>query len=103
MSNFNLFNVFLQRWGAQAAGKPFSTATSDLMPVRLTGKLEGQPAMIKITRDLDERIGGQVLQWWAGDGAAHVYALDRPRLWSVADGACNGLQGSIAHGFRRGR
>lgn len=76
MSNFNLFNVFLQRWGAQAAGKPFSTATSDLMPVRLTGKLEGQPAMIKITRDLDERIGGQVLQWWAGDGAAHVYALD---------------------------
>lgn len=77
MSTLNLFNVFLQRWGAQAAGKPFSTATSDLLPVRLNGKLEGQPAMIKISRDLDERIGGQVLQWWAGDGAAHVYALDR--------------------------
>ncbi|MHC3917365.1 aminoglycoside phosphotransferase family protein [Alcaligenes nematophilus] len=76
MPNLKLFNTFLQRWGAQAVGKPFRTATSDLLPVRLTGQLEGQPAMIKITRDLDERIGGQVLQWWAGEGAAHVYARD---------------------------
>ncbi|QHS37419.1 3'-kinase [Alcaligenes faecalis] len=76
MSKLKLFNTFLQRWRAQAVGQPFRTATSDLLPVRLTGKLEGQPAMIKITRDLDERIGGQVLQWWAGEGAAHVYARD---------------------------
>ncbi len=30
--------------------------------------------MIKISRDLDERIGGQVMQWWDGVGAARVYA-----------------------------
>ncbi|QNP49301.1 aminoglycoside phosphotransferase family protein [Diaphorobacter aerolatus] len=76
MSDLNLFNVYLQRWGAKAAGKPFATPTSDLLPVSLTGNLEGLPAMIKITRDLDERIGGQVLQWWGGNGAARVYAYD---------------------------
>lgn len=76
MSDFNRFNTYLQRWSAQAAGKAFTTATSDLLAVSLTGKFEGLPAMIKVTRDLDERIGGQVLQWWRGDGAARVYACD---------------------------
>lgn len=76
MSDFNLFNTYLQRWSAQAAGKPFTTATSDLLAVSLTGKFENLPAMIKVTRDLDERIGGQVLQWRHGDGAARVYACD---------------------------
>ena len=74
MSDLNLFDTYLQRWSAQAAGKPFVTPTSNLLPVRLTGKLEGLPAMIKITQDLDECIGGQVLQWWDGTGAARVYA-----------------------------
>lgn len=76
MSDLSLFDTYLQRWSAQAAGKPFVTPTSDLLPVSLTGKLEGLPAMIKITQDPDERIGGQVLQWWDGDGAARVYACD---------------------------
>ncbi|THJ31848.1 3'-kinase [Lampropedia aestuarii] len=74
MSNINAFDAYLQRWGAQAAGEPFVTSSSDLLPVSLTGELEGLPAMIKISRDLDERIGGQVMQWWDGVGAARVYA-----------------------------
>lgn len=76
MSDLNLFNPYLQLWSAQAAGKPFGTATSDLLTVSLNGQLKGLPAMIKITRDLDERIGWQVLQWWDGVGAARVYACE---------------------------
>ena len=76
MSDLNVFNVYLKRWGAEAAGKPFVTPSSDLLPASLTGNLQGLPAMIKIARDHDERIGGQVLQWWDGNGAARVYAHD---------------------------
>lgn len=76
MSNVHLFAPYLQRWNVKVAGDPFTTHTSDLLPVRLTGGQEGLPAMIKITHDPDERIGGQVLQWWAGGGAALVYACD---------------------------
>lgn len=74
MSDLKLFDTYLQLWSAQAAGKPFATPSSDLLPVSLPGKSERLQAMIKIPRDLDERIGGQVMQWWDGVGAARVYA-----------------------------
>lgn len=74
MSDLNLFDTYLQHWSARAAGEPFFTPSSDLLPVNFTGKLEGLPAMIKISQDLDERIGGQVMEWWDGVGAARVYA-----------------------------
>lgn len=32
--------------------------------------------MIKIARHIDEQIGGQVMRWWDGDGAARIYAHD---------------------------
>jgi len=32
--------------------------------------------MIKIARHIDERIGGRVMAWWGGKGAARVYAHD---------------------------
>lgn len=76
MSNLPLFAPCLQRWNVEVAGDPFTTHTSDMLPVRLTGERVGLPAMIKITHDLDEQIGGQVLQWWGGGGAARVYACD---------------------------
>ena len=76
MPNLHIFDAYLQRWGARVAGDPFSTHSSDLLPVSLTGSLDGLPAMIKIARDLDEQIGGHVLQWWGGDGAARVHARD---------------------------
>lgn len=62
MSNLDLFDIYLQRWSARAFGDPFATHTSDLLPVSLTRGFEGIPAMIKITRDLDDRIGAQVLE-----------------------------------------
>ncbi len=78
MPDLKPFNIYLQRWNAQAVGDAFATDSSDLLPVRLTGgDWAGLPAMIKIARDRDEQIGGQVLQWWGGDGAARVYAYDQ--------------------------
>ncbi|KGG95015.1 streptomycin 3''-kinase [Comamonas thiooxydans] len=72
-----MFDIHLHRWSAKAAGDPFTTHTSDLLPVILARNWADLPAMIKITRNLDERIGGRVLQWWDGNGAARVYACDQ--------------------------
>lgn len=77
MPNLDLFDIHLHHWSAKAAGDPFTTHTSDLLPVILARNLADLPAMIKITRNLDERIGGRVLQWWDGNGAARVYACDQ--------------------------
>lgn len=77
MPNLDLFDIHLHRWSAKAAGDPFTTHTSDLLPVILARNWADLPAMIKITRNLDERIGGRVLQWWDGNGAARVYACDQ--------------------------
>lgn len=77
MPNLDLFDIHLHRWSAKAAGDPFTTHTSNLLPVILARNLADLPAMIKITRNLDERIGGRVLQWWDGNGAARVYACDQ--------------------------
>ncbi|WP_083994745.1 aminoglycoside phosphotransferase family protein [Comamonas sp. E6] len=77
MPNLDLFDIHLHRWSAKAAGDPFTTHTSDLLPVILARNWADLPAMIKITRNLDERIGGRVLQWWDCNGAAQVYACDQ--------------------------
>lgn len=66
----------MQAWDLTADGEPFDTHASHLLPVRLGGDSEGRPAMIKIARHLDEQIGGKVMQWWNGHGAAQVYAYD---------------------------
>lgn len=76
MSNLTPFDVHLRRWQAQPDGEPFATPGGQLLPVRLDGHPEGRAAMIKIARDVDERVGAQVMRWWNGDGAARVYALD---------------------------
>ena len=70
------FDTYLRRWNAAPDGEPFATHSGELMPVRLDGHTNGRPAMLKIARSMEERIGGQVMRWWAGDGAAHVYACD---------------------------
>lgn len=76
MSNLDLFEAYLERWEAQPDGEPFATHAGHLLPVRLSGHSDGRPAMIKIARHIDERIGGQVMRWWDGDGAARIYAYD---------------------------
>lgn len=76
MTNLTLFEDYLQRWSAQPDGEPFETHSGHLLPVCLDGHPGGRPAMIKIARHIDEQIGGQVMRWWGGDGAARVYAHD---------------------------
>lgn len=66
----------MQAWRLKADGEPFATRAAHLLPVRLDGHLNGRPAMIKIAQHIDEQIGGKVMRWWDGDGAARVYAYD---------------------------
>lgn len=72
MSSLHLFKSHLQRWSALPDGEPFETHSGYLLPVDLNGR----PAMIKIARQIDERMGGKVMRWWNGLGAAHVYDHD---------------------------
>jgi streptomycin 6-kinase len=59
------------RWSLEADGDPFVTPFgSRLAPVRHLGA----PAMLKIAGGPEERDGGALMAWWAGDGAARVIA-----------------------------
>ncbi|CAM3699387.1 aminoglycoside phosphotransferase family protein [Tsukamurella ocularis] len=60
----------LERWDLSPDGAPFSTPGSDLLPVRWRGRA----AMLKRANSPEERAGAAVLRWWAGDGAAEVFA-----------------------------
>lgn len=72
MSGIDLFETHLRKWGAQPDGEPFTTNGSCLLPVQV----DGLPAMMKIARHIEERLGGLVMAWWNGHGAARVYAHD---------------------------
>jgi streptomycin 6-kinase len=71
-----MFDVYLSRWGLVPDGSPIITRTSRLLPVRH----RGEPAMLKVPIDEEERSGGVLMEWWDGDGAARVLASDGPAL-----------------------
>lgn len=71
-----MFQSHLDRWGLVADGDPLKTIAADLLPVLK----DGQPAMLKISREADERTGGVLMEWWDGDGAARVLARDSVAL-----------------------
>lgn len=58
----------------------------------------GEPAMLKLATEKEERFGGRLMEWWDGDGAARVLARDDDALLleraegiaSLADMARNG-------------
>ena len=56
--------------GLIADGEPLSTVTSKLMPVR---RHHGQPAMLKVVRDPDERKSGRMLAYYTGKGAVRLF------------------------------
>jgi streptomycin 6-kinase len=64
--------AWLARWDLVADGAAITTPSSLLLPVRQ----HGQPAMLKIAREEEERRGGRLMAWWDGDGAARVLAHD---------------------------
>jgi streptomycin 6-kinase len=67
-----MFERYLQSWSLSADGDPIVTPGSHLLPVRW----QGLPAMLKVAHTSEEKLGGRLMSWWAGDGAAQVYAHD---------------------------
>jgi streptomycin 6-kinase len=67
-----MLESYVQKWGLIPAGEPIVTHTSQLLPVLS----QGQPAMLKVTDDADEKHGHLLMRWWAGEGAARVLAFD---------------------------
>ena len=62
----------LERWGLQPDGPLTETATSVLLPVRRGPDL----ALLKVARVDEERVGGRLMAWWDGRGAARVLEHD---------------------------
>jgi streptomycin 6-kinase len=71
-----MLDVYLSRWDLVPDGNPVVTSTSRLLPVRH----RGAPAMLKLATGEEERLGGVLMEWWDGDGAARVLARDGDAL-----------------------
>ena len=71
-----MFDDYLERWSLVPDGQPVITHSSRLLPVLWRAK----PAMLKIALAEEEKCGGEVLQWWDGEGAARVYARENDAL-----------------------
>lgn len=67
-----MFDPYLTRWNLTPDGDPIATHAANLLPVLS----DGRPAMLNIAHHEDERLGGGLLDWWDGQGAARVYARD---------------------------
>lgn len=63
-----MFEPFLSRWNLTADGAPIVTHSSRLLPVRRGAT----PAMLKIAFEAEEKMGGVLMRFWDGDGAARV-------------------------------
>ncbi|MGA2952618.1 MAG: aminoglycoside phosphotransferase family protein, partial [Caulobacteraceae bacterium] len=65
------YEPWLTRWRLTPDGAPFETRFgSCLLPVRW----RDEAAMLKIAGHEEERRGGALMAWWAGRGAAQVFA-----------------------------
>jgi streptomycin 6-kinase len=71
-----LFAPWLERWNLIPDGEVLVTPSSRLLPVRRNGA----PAMLKIALEAEERRGPILMVWWAGQGAAPVWAHEGDAL-----------------------
>lgn len=67
-----MFASYLAKWRLLPDGEPIVTRAAQLLPVLW----RGEPAMLKLSIEEDERLGGAVMEWWDGDGAARVLARE---------------------------
>lgn len=67
-----MFDTYVRRWDLIPDGEPIVTRSGRLLPVRRAG----EPAMLKLALDEEERLGGALMEWWGGDGAARVLARE---------------------------
>ena len=65
-----MFQPYLRLWNLLADGDPIITPTARILPV----VRDGNPAMLKLSSNIDQQRGAAVMEWWAGDGAAQVFA-----------------------------
>jgi len=86
---------WLARWGLVLDGEPFDSLGGRLAPV-IHG---GRPAMLKVSHAPEEVRGGQLMNWWGGEGAAHVLAIEGDALLLER---ASGM-GDLAHMARTGR
>lgn len=89
-----MFATYLERWRLLPDGDPIITPGSRLLPVRLE---DGAPAMLKLALDEDEQGGNRLMAWWAGEGAAQVYAQeDEALLMERAQGSRSLMRMALA-------
>ena len=67
-----MFDRYLARWDLVPDGDPITTRAAHLLPALRSG----EPVILKLSVEEDERLGGDVMAWWDGDGAARVLARD---------------------------
>ena len=67
-----MFDRYLASWDLVPDGAPSATRAARLLPVRRNG----EPAMLKIALEREEKFGAVLMSWWDGDGAARVLAAD---------------------------
>ena len=67
---------YLVKWDLVVDGKQILTDSSRLLPVRTAGAA----AMLKVSADPQERMGGALMEWWDGNGAARVLARESDAL-----------------------
>jgi streptomycin 6-kinase len=89
-----MFSEYLQQWKLTPDGEPIATPTSRLLPVRW----RGSTAMLKIAVSQEERLGGLLMVWWNGKGAARVLAHTADAI--LMERAERGP--SLAHNARNG-
>ena len=71
-----MFDTYIARWELVPDGAPIITHSSRLLPVIY----RGEKAMLKVAVEAEEQLGGILMEWWDGDGAARVFRHDRPAL-----------------------
>jgi streptomycin 6-kinase len=67
-----LFKRYLDQWQLVADGEPVITPTAQLLPVLRRGEV----AMLKLSDNLDQKRGAELLAWWGGEGAARILERD---------------------------
>ncbi|MEJ2009103.1 MAG: aminoglycoside phosphotransferase family protein [Acidobacteriota bacterium] len=90
-----MFEEYLVRWQLSPEGDPIVTSRSRLLPVRW----KDTSAMLKVATVPEERLGGLLMAWWDGQGAAKVLARDGDAI--LLERAENTI--SLAELARKGR
>jgi len=70
------FSPYLRRWALRPDGAPIRSHAGCLLPVRR----DGQPLMLKVSHEIDERQGAVLMRWWDGEGAARVIEADEDAI-----------------------